>query len=352
MRSFISAAVFGVALTLAATAQEKTDKKETAPQAPTNAVEVRFADDSTVKMVLLDSNIAIATRYGKLTIPTTDIRRIEFGLHIAADTAKRIDAAIAQLASKDYKQREAATAELLGLREQAFPALQQAAKSTDLEVSRRAKEALKTLADTLPPEKLHLPRHDTIVTVDFTVLGQIEAETFKAKTPYFGEASLKLAEVRNMRWVGSEREAKLALDAEKYASPQETWLDTNIAVHSGMGLQIAATGTIDLQPMNPGNNMAGPDGLNTRMGGRADGRGGFPGGGGGGFPGRPRNPNSTTQYPGMLLGRVGEFGKVFIVGSRYDGQATEDGKLQLRIVPSTTGEAATGKYDIRVTTGR
>jgi hypothetical protein len=58
------------------------------------------------------------------------------------------------------------------------------------------------------------------------------------------------------------------------------------------------------------------------------------------------------HLPGMLLGRVGENGKVFVVGSRFDGAATEEGKLYLRIVPSTLNPESSGTYNVRVSVGR
>src|SRR5262245_61604781 len=148
-------------------AQEKSDKGGPGTKPDSNAVEVRFADDSTVKMTLQTATIEVVTRYGKLTVPVSELRRIDFGLRVPEETTRRIDAAVALLGSKDFKQRESAVAELVGLRELAYPAVQKASRSTDLEVSRRAKEVLKSIAEVVPEERLHLPRYDTVVTLDF-----------------------------------------------------------------------------------------------------------------------------------------------------------------------------------------
>jgi hypothetical protein len=351
MRSRYQRALLVAALAVAGAAgQEPTEKKVPTPAAEPNAVEVRFADDSVVKMVLQDGSIPVSTRYGRLMIPVGEVRRIDFGLHTDADTAKRIDTAVARLASRDFKLRDAATAELIALRAQSLPALQQAAKSTDLEVSRRAQEALKVLADTVPAEKLHLSKHDTVVTLDFTVIGKIETETLKARTPYFGEASLKLAEMRSLRAVGAEREVKVTVDAGKYGGQQEAWLASDLEVRSGTPLVIVAGGRVDLQPDDPGTMTAGPDGQSSRS--SRDGRGFGGGPGGAGFGGRTVPRTAGTATPGTLLGRIGESGRVFVVGSRYEGTAGEEGKLYLRIVPSPTGGASSGNFDVKVTSGR
>jgi hypothetical protein len=372
MRSRYYWALLGVALAVVGVTvgQEKEAKPGTALRPDPYPVEVRFADDSTVKAAVLDKNVEVTTRYGKLTVPIAEVRTIDFGLRIPEETAQRIDKAITRLASADYAAREAAGGELLDLRELAYPAVQQATRSNDAEVARRAKELVKTLADTVPAEKLHLPRHDTVVALDFTIVGKVEGATLKAKTAYFGETSLKLADVRSVRWLANESETKVAVDAGRYGKQQEVWLDTGIKLRAGAGLQVTATGTVDLRPEagEAGTNLVGPDGRmpRTARGGGfgPGGGGGFPGGGG---PGGGRGARGgggaggggaammaalAIQSPGALLGRVGEYGKVFVIGSRYDGTAAEEGNLYLRIVPNTTNSESSGTYDVRVTNGR
>jgi hypothetical protein len=335
-------ALLAVALAVVVAAGQEKDAKTPEKNEAAPAVEIRFADDSSVKMTLEDSSIEVATRYGKLTVPVGDIRRMELGLRVPAATAKRIDAAIALLGSPEFKQREAASAELLALRELAYPALQQAAKSTDAEVARRAKEAVKTLVETVPAEKLNLPRQDTVVTRDFTIVGQVETPSLKVRSPYFGATTVKLADVRSLRLPGNEQEMKLVVDAARYGGQQETWLETGVEARVGAALQITATGTVDLQPVPgaAGTSVVGPDGAG---GARMARGGGFPAGGGRGF---------ARAGGGVLMGRIGENGKVFVVGSHFEGTATDDGKLYLRITPSPYNIDSSGTYDVRVNIGR
>jgi hypothetical protein len=340
-------------------AQEKETKSPASPKTSPYAVEVRFADDSVIKAALQDKNIVVVTRYGKLTVAVDEIRSIELGLRIPEETLKRVDAAIGLLGNSDFAKREAASAELLELREASFPALQQAARSDDPEVSRRAKDAIKTLTDTLSADKLHPPRFDTIVTLDFTIVGQIETPTLKARTPYFGETSLKLAEIRGMKWLANERETKVAIDATRYGASQEAWLSTGIKLRAGAGVMVTATGSVDLRPTaaDAGSLVVGPDGRSPIRGGGGFGPGGGrPGGGAGGAGGRGPGARPVggdgVQAPGALIGRIGEYGKVFVVGSHYEGTAAEEGTLYLRIVPNAAGTETSGTYDVRVLTGR
>lgn len=346
-----------IAIILAGTAsgQDKQPKSPPADKPDHNQVEVRFADDSVVKMALLQSSIEVTTRYGKLTLPVNEIRRIDFGLRVPEETTKRVEAAIARLASPDIKQRDSAQAELADLKELAYPALQKAARSTDSEVALRAKEAMKTISQSVPAQQLRQSRNDTIVTVEFTIVGRVETPILKARTPYFGDANLKLFELRSMRWVGGSHDAKLMVDAAKYGAAQEAWLDTGVEVRSGAMLQVAAAGRVELGAQNGfpgGGNVVGPDGLFQR-GGRgfnANAQGFGPGGRGG--RGGPAAARGSSMSPGTLIGRIGENGSTFVLGSRYVAPAHEDGKLYVRIVPSADGSPATGSYDVRVMMGR
>jgi hypothetical protein len=353
--------VMSVALALAVVhGQEKNEKAGPSARSDDHAVEFRLADDSTVKMALQNTSIEVATRYGKLTVPVAEIRRIDFGLRIPEETARRIDTALAQLAAKEFKQREAAAAELIKLRELSFHAVQKATSSTDLEVARRAKEIVKTLIETVPQEKLHLPRHDTVVTLDFTLTGQVETASLKAKGPYFGEVSLKVCDIRTLRLLATDRETPLAVDAGRHGGQQETWMDTGVTLRAGSGLRVLATGTVDLRPADAGTFLVGPDGQSPRSArplggfgqpGPGGGRGGRGGGGWGGGGGE-RLTASSTPLPGTLLGRIGEQGRVFVIGSRYEGTASEDGKLYLRIAPNSANSESSGTYDVRVSLGR
>src|SRR5262249_34606278 len=146
------------------------------------------------------------------------------------------------------------------------------------------------------------------------------------------------------------------VDASKHGGPQEAWLDTGIDVAADIGLEIIASGNVDLRPApgEAGQRVSGPAGLEgvgavaVRAGGGGFG-GGNPGGFGPGNGGRPAN--AVRQLPGTLIGRIGENGRIFVVGSKFSGAISEEGRLFLRIVPSPWGNESTGTYDVRVNVG-
>jgi hypothetical protein len=336
----------GLCMAVGLSAGQEKDAKHT-PRPDANTVEVRFADDSVVKMILQNSSIEVTTRFGKLSVPAQDMRRIELGMRIPDATAKRIEAALANLGNADFKKRDAAVVELIGLRELAYPALLRAARSGDPEVSRRAEEAIKAIAEKVPADKLHLPLHDTVVTTEFTIVGQVEAPTLKARTPYFGETDLKLADVRTLRWLANGREHNVVVDAGRYGGQQEAWMDTSIEIRPGMSLSITAGGTIDLMPNQPGNALATPDGFGQRgPAGQAMLNNGVVQGGGKARAGRPQ------QQFGTLMGKIGDRGRAFVVGSKYQGVAAEEGKLYLRILPGPYNVDSSGTYEVQVSSER
>src|SRR5581483_10837161 len=114
--------------------------------------EVRLGDGSVVRMSILQENLEVNTRYGKLVIPVKDVRRIDFGLHLPVGMEERVTFFIQQLGSDIYKEREEAAKELVGLGVYAFPSLQRASRSPDLEVVQRALTVMKRISDTVPPD--------------------------------------------------------------------------------------------------------------------------------------------------------------------------------------------------------
>src|SRR5207248_1631937 len=118
----------------------------------------------------------ISTKYGKLSIPVDEIRRIDFGFRYPEGTEEKINNLVSQLGDGNYKRRETAMNELLAYRELSYPALKRATKSSDAEVAKRASELVTKLEDKLPPEKLKFREFDLVATYDFTARGKIEAK--------------------------------------------------------------------------------------------------------------------------------------------------------------------------------
>jgi hypothetical protein len=332
MRYLLSCTLFGLVLVLGgAVAAPPSDVRELAkekekPAAAQGPVaDLTMGDGSTVRVTVVSEAVELETKYGKLNIPAADVRRIEFAYRAPEETAKKVAAAIKQLGSVEFERREAAGKELRAIGLHAYPALEEAAKSPDAEVSKRAKELLEEISQKVPAEDLSFPKKDRVVTAEFTVSGRLTSPTLRAKTSYFGEADLKLVDLRVFQAAGAGDERKLTVDAAKYGSAPNQWMETSFTLERGESVRVTASGTVDLWPAEPGQYMSTPKGA-----------------------GNVRPPAFSG---GSLVGKVGENGSPFLIGEKYEGKAAAPGKLYLHITPSHWNCPSTGSYEVKVSTG-
>lgn len=158
-----------------------------------------FHDGTTIRRAVLQaSSIDVTTKYGKLTVPLADVRRIEFGLHVDGDEQKQAEELVGKLGSEQFEERERASRDLVGLGASARAALEKAVRSTDREVSMRARTALDRIRAATPDDRRNLKEGDVIHTNESVITGQITTPVFKAKTDYFGEMSFKITHLRSL----------------------------------------------------------------------------------------------------------------------------------------------------------
>ena len=149
-------------------------------------------------MRLVDAKITLKSDYGTVVIPVQHIRRIDFATRTPPETAARIQTAIANLASGDFKVREAASAELLSLDEAAYVALQAAVTSQDAEVVVRAERLLDRIRELVPAEYLEVRNEDLVFTEKSQISGVIETESLDVDTAAFGRQKLQIAAMRKL----------------------------------------------------------------------------------------------------------------------------------------------------------
>jgi hypothetical protein len=178
-------------------AQSAPRKRNVDPAART--VEATFSSTGNLRVVLECDRLEVASPYGALSIPVEDIRTIELATRLAPGVQQRVDDAIFNLGSEDFKVREEAQKELLALAEQAFPSLVTATKHADLEIAERAQELVAKLRGTLPEEHLEVREYDKITTQHSSLSGRLTAESLPVLTRQFGAQQLKLCDVRNIR---------------------------------------------------------------------------------------------------------------------------------------------------------
>ncbi len=163
------------------------------------AIEVRYTDDSTMKVKLLDDKLELTTRHGVLQISAADVRRIEFATRVPTEVAEQVARAVAKLNDSDFKVREEATEELKELRERAYPQVLKALKSQDPEVSRRADEIATYIKSKVPAALLEVREFDVVHTDDSKNTGRLTAEYLRVGTYQYGELRLKLHDVHSLK---------------------------------------------------------------------------------------------------------------------------------------------------------
>jgi len=246
-------------------------------------------------------------------------------VHIPEGLEAQIEKSIRNLASDAYKQREDASKELLQAGHWAYAALQKASTSPELEVAKRAQSLLNRISEKTPPDVLKMRVDDVVQTRDFPIVGRIASPTIKAHSPLFGEQLLKLCDLRSIHLRGQRGESEMTIDAAKYGSALDQWFDTGLVIDGQLRLTINSEGSVDLWPQTPGQYVAQPRGYNT------------PGKGG-------------AFLAGALVGKIGEAGRAFLIGERYEVNSTDEGKLFMHIIPSPWNNASSGLYRVRVTT--
>ena len=316
---------YALALSLTLAVSSLSLAQNPSKSSPSHLAEVRFGDGSIVRMTVLQEDLEVLTKYGKLTIPVADVRRVDFGLHVPGDIHQQINQSIKRLASEVYKERDGASKDLVQVGHFAFPMLQKASRSGDQEVAYRAASVIKQISERVPAELLKLREEDVIHTSEFVVIGRILSPTIKAHSQHFGDVSLKLSELRTMHLRQQGGKQEIVVDASKFGSNLDQWCDTGIMLDASQRLVITSEGQVDLWPQGPGQYVAAPKGYNTA-------------GKGGQF------------MAGALVGRIGESGKAFFIGERYEGAASEEGKLYVLIVPSPWNNASAGNYRVRIQT--
>ena len=314
--------------------------------------DVGFLDGSNVKVVVLEPAVTLTTKYGKLTVPLADLRRVELGFRYPEGVEAKLAAAIEKLAAPAYLDREEAVKELRELKQYAGPALKRAAADDDAERRTRATALLQVVRREVPVERVDAKDFDTVETADFTVRGRLDSTSVKVRTRQFGEAVVKLAEVKQFRVVNvAAPTGEIAVDAATHGKMNwSAWLDTEVDIAANAPLEITAAGTIDQWPQEPGRYVSGPAGNgnpapnqqgNVRLM----------------VPGQQFNGNPMMQrgnvLSGALVGRIGPAGQPFLIGAAYTTpRSVEAGRLFLQIAPSHWGnENSTGSYRVKVKSG-
>jgi hypothetical protein len=199
-RHFTLAAVLTILTSCLSVARDE-PAPEPVPKKPDltlQGLEARLIDDSSVRVTLREQSLDILTPYGKMSVPLTEIRRIDFATRVPDDIVKQIESLVAKIGDPQEKVREEATADLFRFKALAYVALQKAAKGPNAELAKRAEELIERLKDQVPEDQLVVRNVDIIHTDDMKIAGKLDMATLKVHTRAFGEVPLKISELRSL----------------------------------------------------------------------------------------------------------------------------------------------------------
>jgi hypothetical protein len=279
--------------------------------------EIRTHDGSSNRVKVLEESITIETRYGKLTVPIAEVRRIDIGVQKSEAIEAKIRVALSKLESEVHRDREQGSRDLVSLGRYAFFDVQRATKHPDLEVSTRAGAVLKAIVENIPADHLPKQEQDVVETRDFPIQGKIVGQGFKCQSEVFESLPIQLYQVRSIRLRHNKDSEWMTVD-----SARDEWQSSGVDVDTGTRVRIVGEGTVDLWPQGPGQYQAQPKGFSIT------GKGG-------------------VFLAGALLARIGN-GQPFFVGEQLEFSAKERGQLFFHIVPSPWNNASSGVYRVKV----
>ena len=284
-----------------------------------DAAHFTLRDGTQVVGKLEIKNVEVATIYGTLTVPLDDVVRIRVGKKSDRELKSKIDKCVADLGSKDFATRDAATVDLAKLGRMAYTELRRASFSDDAEVKERANKLIEDMGSI--DEEADIPcEDDEVVTPVFTIVGTVRFETLSIATK-FGQLKVAKKDLATMSLAEPQMISRnVTVPARATAGRM---IATGVRVKRGDRLVINASGTISYR--NYGGTQFTPEGSSNYG---------------------AWNENFQT---GALLGRINAGGPLFKVGERYNDKVESDGELFLGIATHDSGSNyGNGEFKVRV----
>lgn len=310
---------------------EKTPPKADKPDAPPPVLKSRFSPRD-VEVRLQDGSlfrgeidaletVVIKTLYGTLTVPISDMLRIDRGERVSEKDTKDIAETLKDLDNEEFAKRSAAQYKLETMPAAAAETLKAARGTASPEAKNRIDTILKKLA--AKAQNKRIQTEDSVRTVRFEATGTLQFDTVKIKSRV-GELAIKLDDLQTVRWLNRGEQKSLTLEPN---ATMGEWVDTGIDSFPGDKIAVAVTGTI-----NPFNNQEiSPTGTD--------------------------NWGNAGQFMmGAVVGKLGSSGDSFLVGNGKIWQTETKERLYLKINwnhnrTGRSNEATKGKFSVRIATG-
>jgi hypothetical protein len=319
------------------------------PAAPSRAAAKKKRNPREIKIMLMDGSVVLGelsidtievkTEFGSLTVPVEKVLSLTPGLDSHRDLSSKIDRLIRELGDDDYKKREAAHKELLGMGRPVKDILAAHRNDKNAERKRRITEIVARLdemnsndsfsGDDSAGAKTWM-RDDRVETPNFTIVGDVNPSVFEVRSKY-GPLKIGLNDIRRTEKTGLEKgptlkQISIAGSDFHLVRPKSS----GVRVKAGDSVSVAASGTITMPPWGS-SARSGPDG--------AANYGSYTFGG------------QRVGYGG-LVGRIGDSGTWIRIGSRAKFTARKSGVLKFGIVMRSTYTRGNyvfpGSYKVRI----
>lgn len=326
--------------------KKEEEKKEDEPAeviksaAPINPkiVVLHLQDGSVITGEMEVSELSVATDFGTLKIPLDKVRSLTPGLASSPELAAKVNGLIEALGGEDYKGREQAHKDLVALGLKVHRLLEAKRNDENAERKRHIGEILKEFEElTAEQEELNegAPSTDkpwialdTVVTPDFTIVGQVSPAEFKVASKY-GPLSVKMADLRRADRPTSVKDSiRKLVTVPGDSLVQRSFKNSGIRVEAGDKITIRADGSVVMSPWGS-DQTSSPDG----------------------------GQNFGWYIPNQILGgclvaKIGDKGQVFKVGSKSTFVAKASGTLQFAMAMqhqyAQQGYSYPGQYNVRV----
>ena len=302
-----------------------------------NWIMLYLEDGSVVSGNLEVSHIQVDTIFGLLTVPIDKIKSFTPGLNSRPTYSNKIMDLIEALADYDASRRDQAQQQLTDLGPDVRDILSEYQNDNDVERKLRIaaillefEELIEDNRDTDAAKVEPIRRSDTVVTTAFTIIGDIQPQTFTLVSRY-GKLSAKLSDIISARRT-TQRQARVLhkrFTVEGNNVVPRQFVHTGILLKRGQHVAIKAEGSISLTPWG---NRATSD------------------------------PNGNQQYGwhianelpnGALVAKIAG-GTIFMVGAKHRVTVKRSGMLQLGIAthPTHVGQNFPGQYEVKITVSK
>lgn len=281
---------------------------------------IHLHDGSTLRATMLQEKVEITTKYGDLTVPLKDVKKMEVGLHYKDDFKKKIEDNIKLLGSTSFKERELATHNLIKWGKDSYMLVKDKVKDADPEVAKRAEAIVSSVTNKFG-NKIKKTEYDMVFTQDYPIKGTIKTKTLKVKTETLGEVDLHISSIDKIYNVPAP--VTLKLDGSKFPGCcGVVWVDTGVDVYEGGSVRITAKGSIDFYPQTPGQYVATPKGC------------------------------ANNGNYGQVIAKIGKDHDNLYVGEDKTFKALREGRIYLRIEPSQwQNSVPEGHYEVVIEVG-